>query len=213
MAWKEFRAAHDLLEASHRGLQRTLIPNWLSQPKALSERIDSSAYGETPPELIEMIVDALAPAAGELFVDLGCGGGNVCWAVLARGARVLGIERNPELVAAAQAFFGSRAPGFGDDTVELRCADFLETDWSTARTAYSTTARFSAATLARLAQRAELALGLRAIACLGRPLPLADPWSLQSLGRWPIVWNPGEATLCEPLWLYRRASEPGLEPQ
>lgn len=197
--WEDFRRQNDLLGASHRGLQLQLIGQWLRESKSLSDRIEASAYGETPPSLLETVFQALAPMPGELFVDLGCGGGNVCAAALKHTQRVLGIERNPELFKAAKAFL----PDNWAD-LELRCADFLETDWSEADVAYMASARFPASLLDALSKRVEDAPRLRAVACLGRPLGLGESWVREIRGQWPVVWNSGEDEQQEPLHLYLR---------
>ncbi len=172
----------------------------MRESKSLPDRIESSAYGETPPIVIGAMLDALAVERDELFVDLGCGGGNVCLAALRRQARVLGIERNPELIKAARAFLPEKwAP------LELRCADFLETDWSEAEVAYTTSTRFPDSVLEALARRTEEAPWLRALACLGRPLALGDSWRQEMRGEWPVIWNPGEEVQQEPLFLYCRS--------
>lgn len=198
--WERFRAEHNLLEAAQSGLQLHLIPSWVRQggDRSFAERVESSAYGETPPDLLEKLLDILAPRPGELFVDLGCGAGNVCAAVLARGIRVLGIERNPELAKAARAYLGA-APA---DRWEFREADFLDTDWSHANLAYATTTRFPDSLLETLAERLERAPHLRAIAGLGRPFPLG--WTRRDLGEHLVRWNPGGDYRWEHLYLHCR---------
>lgn len=207
--WEDFRAGCDLLEASHRGLQHRLIPTWVREtgtPRArdrFSDRVQACAYGETPPYLVQVVLDLLAPGPDDLFVDLGCGGGNVCAAALARGARVLGIEQNPELAAACRRYLDS-APA---QQWELREEDFLVSDWSAATLAYTTSTRFPDTLLQALARRVEHAAGLRALVALGRPLPLA--WSCRELGERVVCWNPGENPRWEPLYLYRKEGTPG----
>lgn len=201
-SWELFRAEHDLLDSAHRGLQLQLIPAWVRQgDRALSERIESSAYGETPLDLIEKLLDILAPRPGELFVDLGCGAGNVCSAVLARGLRALGIERNPQLARAARAYLAEAPP----DRWEFREADFLESPWSQAHLAYATTTRFPDSVLQGIAQRAEESPHLRAVACLGRAIPLS--WPQRDLGEHLVRWNPLENYRWERLYLYSRGDE------
>lgn len=202
--WEAFRAQRNLLEASHRGLQQQLIPAWVRQtgsPRArqrFSDRVQACAYGETPAYLVEAVLDLLAPAPDELFVDLGCGAGNVCAAALARGARVLGIEQNPELAGAARGFLAT-APVARWRLVE---GDLLENSWSDANLAYATTVRFPNSLLQAIADRAEQAPRLRAVVCLGRPLPLS--WATRELGERLVCWNPGENHRWEPLFWYGR---------
>ncbi len=201
----------DLLAASHRGLHRHLIPTWLQTPKLLSENIENSAYGETPSEIIGSVFDRLDLQPKELLVDLGCGGGNVLHAALVRGARALGIERNPELFRAAQQALKT----WPDNVLSLLCQDFLQTDceWGHADIAYATTARFTPKVLRRLAGRlCDPSSRIRAVACLGRPFALSEGWSQNDPLLVQIMWNPGERLLEERLYVYRRiAQAPSLD--
>lgn len=199
-SWNAFRAGHDLLAASHRGLQRDLIPRWLTSPKTLSDKIESSAYGETPNLLIGRVLDLLDSQRGERFLDLGCGGGNVLAEALGRGLRVLGLERNPQLLAAARQYFE------GHPDVQLEEGDFLDHGWDDVQLAYATTARFPAALLEALSRKVQDSPPLlRAVACLGRPLPLtSESWSEETHGLHPVVWNAGEQPMNELLFVYRR---------
>ena len=49
------------------------------------------------------VLDLLAPQAGETVLDLGCGDGVLTEQLVARGARVTGVDASPEFVAAARA--------------------------------------------------------------------------------------------------------------
>lgn len=210
--WRVFGARRDLLQASQRGLHDQMIPAWVlhrenTQPSlSFADRAQASAYGETPAYLIEALLDRLAPGPDELFVDLGCGAGNVCAAVLARGAKVLGIEANPKLASAARLFLRS-APR---DRCWFQEADFLQVDWSQANLAYATTARFPDSLLQAVADRAEQAVALRAFAALGRPLPLN--WPVQEQSERLVCWNPGENPRWEQLYLYMQNPRSRLTP-
>ncbi|WP_036635475.1 methyltransferase domain-containing protein [Paenibacillus massiliensis] len=48
------------------------------------------------------LVEVLAPQAGELILDLGCGTGDLCHAISETGARVIGIDMSPEMIEKAQ---------------------------------------------------------------------------------------------------------------
>jgi trans-aconitate methyltransferase len=49
------------------------------------------------------LVDLLAPVPGESILDLGCGTGALAAAIAARGARVVGVDASPEMIARARA--------------------------------------------------------------------------------------------------------------
>jgi SAM-dependent methyltransferase len=49
------------------------------------------------------VLDALPPLAGRTVLDLGCGVGDLAAELAARGARVIAVDANEELVAAARA--------------------------------------------------------------------------------------------------------------
>jgi trans-aconitate methyltransferase len=48
------------------------------------------------------LVPLLAPQAGERILDIGCGTGHLTAQIANSGARVLGIDRSPEMVRAAR---------------------------------------------------------------------------------------------------------------
>ena len=60
------------------------------------------------------ILDWLAPEGGERIVDLGCGTGELTAKIAQSGARVLGLDASPEMVAGAEKQF---------PTLEFRVAD------------------------------------------------------------------------------------------
>lgn len=49
------------------------------------------------------VVDLLAPRPGEAILDLGCGDGALTAKIAATGARVVGVDGSPDMVAAARA--------------------------------------------------------------------------------------------------------------
>jgi trans-aconitate methyltransferase len=51
------------------------------------------------------LVDLLAPVAHERILDLGCGTGQLTAEIAKRGARVIGIDQSPDMVAQAQRNF------------------------------------------------------------------------------------------------------------
>lgn len=54
------------------------------------------------PVLLDAVIDALAPAPGETHVDGTFGAGGYSRAILARGAKVIAFDRDPDAVAAGQ---------------------------------------------------------------------------------------------------------------
>ncbi|MEV4825176.1 methyltransferase domain-containing protein [Micromonospora sp. NPDC049274] len=53
------------------------------------------------------VVDLLAPLPGETVLDLGCGPGELAATIAARGARVIAVDGDPAMVAAATGRLGS----------------------------------------------------------------------------------------------------------
>ena len=75
-----------------------------------------SPHGAAPhtPVLLDEVVAALAPAPGETMVDATFGAGGYTRALLAKGARVVAFDRDPDAIAAA----------FDDDALTLVHADY-----------------------------------------------------------------------------------------
>ena len=111
-------------------------------------------WAATSDERIELAFDIAGLAAGEHLVDLGCGDGRVLLRAAAlRGARVTGVELDPELAAKARALLDEH--GVTDATVVE--ADFTTLDLGDADVVF---AYLSPATLQRL--EAHLAANLPA---------------------------------------------------
>jgi trans-aconitate methyltransferase len=78
----------------------------LSQAAISTSRWDSGDYvrvGGFVAELGEAALDLLDPKPGERILDLGCGEGALTETIVRRGAKAVGIDNSPELVAAARA--------------------------------------------------------------------------------------------------------------
>src|SRR5262245_35529165 len=56
----------------------------------------------TPPELVEKMLDMAGVTAQDVVMDLGSGDGRSIIAAARRGARAVGIEYNPDMVALSQ---------------------------------------------------------------------------------------------------------------
>jgi SAM-dependent methyltransferase len=90
----------------------------LSQAAASTSKWNAADYarvGSFVAELGGAALDLLDPQPGEHILDVGCGEGSLTSKIVERGARVLGIDNSPEMIAAARAK--------GIDAVLLDAAD------------------------------------------------------------------------------------------
>jgi len=78
----------------------------------------------TPPELVEKMLDMAAVTPNDIVMDLGSGDGRNIIAAAKRGARAIGVEFNPEMVALSRRL--AQEAGVGDK------ATFVEGDMYTA---------------------------------------------------------------------------------
>jgi precorrin-6B methylase 2 len=83
----------------------------------------------TPPNLIETMLDLASVTAKDFVVDLGSGDGRLVIAAAKRGARAMGVEYDPEMVALAQR--NAAAAGVGERAKFVR-GDMFEADFSKA---------------------------------------------------------------------------------
>lgn len=60
------------------------------------------------------LVDLLAPQAGELILDLGCGSGELAWEISNRGAQVVGLDASADMLAKARQQFPALDFRLGD---------------------------------------------------------------------------------------------------
>ena len=72
------------------------------------------------PVLLDEVVAALAPAAGDTMIDATFGAGGYTRALLSRGARVIALDRDPDAIAAGRAA--------ADEGITLIQADFSTMD-------------------------------------------------------------------------------------
>ena len=70
------------------------------------------------PRLAAGIVERLAPSAGERILDVGCGDGALTIELAATGARIVGVDSSPEMVA------GARARGLDARVMDARALTF-----------------------------------------------------------------------------------------
>jgi len=83
----------------------------------------------TPEELVTAMLDAAKVTAKDFVMDLGSGDGRIVIAAAKRGARALGIEYNPDMVALSK----QNALDAGvTERAAFRQADIFETDFSQA---------------------------------------------------------------------------------
>ncbi len=83
----------------------------------------------TPQPLVEKMLDLAGVTPADYVVDLGSGDGRTVIAAAKRGARALGVEYNPDMVALSQR--NAAAQGVADRASFLK-ADLFETDFSKA---------------------------------------------------------------------------------
>jgi len=72
----------------------------------MTQTWDPQTYGETGAfvhQLAGGVVEWLAPQADERILDLGCGDGQLTLKIAATGAKVIGVDASPQMVAAAKA--------------------------------------------------------------------------------------------------------------
>jgi precorrin-6B methylase 2 len=83
----------------------------------------------TPEELVEAMLDMAKVTPDDYVIDLGSGDGRIAIAAAKRGARALGIEYNPDMVALSRE--NALKEGVADKAKFLQ-ADIFETDFSQA---------------------------------------------------------------------------------
>jgi len=79
------------------------------------------------PGILNRIVDALDCAPGETIIEIGPGRGSLTEVLLARGARVIAVEKDPRLAAEV----GMRNAERGTDRLSVVQGDALKVDWHT----------------------------------------------------------------------------------
>jgi SAM-dependent methyltransferase len=83
----------------------------------------------TPEELVAAMLDMAKVTPADFVIDLGSGDGRIAIAAAKRGARALGIEFNPDMVALSRE--NAQEAGVADKAT-FRQADIFETDFSKA---------------------------------------------------------------------------------
>jgi len=58
--------------------------------------------GSPQPDALSIVEETFAPLEGRRLLDVGCGAGNFAGSLVARGARVTGVDPNPEALTAAR---------------------------------------------------------------------------------------------------------------
>lgn len=79
-------------------------------------------YWQSPPAIVEAMLDLARLRPGECLIDLGCGDGRIVIAAARRGARAIGIDIDPARIAEAEA-----AAGAASVTAAFRREDLFET--------------------------------------------------------------------------------------
>lgn len=83
----------------------------------------------TPPELVEKMLDLAKVTPKDYVIDLGSGDGRNVIAAAKRGARALGVEYNPEMVALSQRLAAEAGVA---DKAKFVQGDMFEADFSEA---------------------------------------------------------------------------------
>lgn len=83
----------------------------------------------TPDELVAAMLDMARVTAADFVIDLGSGDGRIAIAAAKRGARAMGIEYNPDMVALSRE--NAEEAGVADRAT-FRQADIFESDFSKA---------------------------------------------------------------------------------
>jgi SAM-dependent methyltransferase len=83
----------------------------------------------TPPEVVEKMLDVAKVTKADYVIDLGSGDGRNVIAAAKRGARALGVEFNPDMVALSERL--AKEAGVGDRAKFVQ-GDMFETDISQA---------------------------------------------------------------------------------
>src|SRR5687768_7579975 len=71
-------------------------------------------FRQTPPAVVERMLDLAKVGPGDRLVDLGCGDGRIVVAAARRGAIAHGVDMDPERIAEAEA--AARLAGVADRT-------------------------------------------------------------------------------------------------
>ncbi len=79
----------------------------------------------TDPNILEQIADALDPVPGDVVLEIGPGKGSLTGVLLARGLRVIAIEKDRRLAAE----LGTRKAERGTDRLTVVHGDALRVDW------------------------------------------------------------------------------------
>jgi ribosomal protein L11 methylase PrmA len=93
-------------------------------PFAGTEGHLDAPYAETPPALVEALLDLAGLEAGERLLDLGSGDGRIVIAAARRGAQALGVDIDSRRIAEAEA--AARAAGVAE-RARFRREDFFRT--------------------------------------------------------------------------------------
>ena len=86
-------------------------------------------YVPSPSTVVEGMLDLAALTSLDTLYDLGCGDGRIVIGAAARGARAVGIDIDPGLIARCQE--NARLAGCAD-SVEFRVGNFFQVDLSQA---------------------------------------------------------------------------------
>jgi trans-aconitate 2-methyltransferase len=143
----------------------------------------------------EALVDLLAACAGESIVDLGCGAGQLTARIAETGARVVGLDRSPEMIAQARTNFPQIDFRVADAT-EFVVDEPVDAVFSNAALHWVRDARAAADSVARALKpggRFVLEMGgrgnMQAVLAMVAEVagPVETPWYFPTVGEYALV--------------------------
>ena len=126
---------HALTDDQIQALKQERLDNWLSHVDGTAARSPEIApFVELNADYVDNLLDKAGLSASDVFFDLGCGAGSVLLHAAKKfGAKCVGIELNPDLVAQATARI--EAEGMSD-AVTVRHEDIRTADLTGATVVY-----------------------------------------------------------------------------
>src|SRR5437016_5691080 len=107
------------------GAPRGRARAWRGPSRGVRRRPPLGQHFLRDPKLLTQIVDALEPAPGDVVLEIGAGRGSLTEQLLARGLRVVAMEKDRRLAAQ----LGTRNAERGTELLTIVHGDALQLDW------------------------------------------------------------------------------------